>query len=277
MITRLQHARVDELVERIESLQHEVERLRSQCEHMDRLATVGTVAAGVAHEINNLLTPALGYIELAERHPEDAALLRKTVLAVAAGVRSAAGIARAALDFASPCVDPAELDGSTCNISDAVNAALQCVGREPARQGIRCEVDVDPSLHAAINPLGLQHVVLNLVINAIAAMAGRPLRRLGIFAQRAGDGVVLRVSDTGPGIPKAIRRQIFEPFARAGRASCDACHGEPGGRGLGLAVCRMILARAGGEISVESSSESGTTFKVKLRIPNKDRTLAADC
>jgi signal transduction histidine kinase len=118
-----------------------------------------------------------------------------------------------------------------------------------------------------MNPLHLQQVLMNLLLNAQAAMTkcedGPKGGRLTVAAITRADGTVgIRVSDSGPGIPKEIAGRIFEPFVTTKKPGSSG-----GGRGLGLAICRRLVEDAGGTITATSTQGRGTTFLVVLPSP----------
>jgi signal transduction histidine kinase len=278
---------LDELFKHLDSAQTELDSLRDHVAHLNRLATVGLLAAGMAHEISNLLTPVLCYAQLAAKHPEDASAQRKAAKMAHAGVTAAVRLAQANLAFASPA-NPKER-APACYVRAAVEAAFACIGgadrdvshlgngvttprdRVALPHGVSCTIKIDNSLRAAIAPLPLQQVVLNLLLNALAVLRHVEQRRIEITAVEEPKGsVVLGIADTGPGIPAELRDRLFEPFATGlcgdgpcktdgSPASPDAC----GGSGLGLTICRMIVERADGEITVRSTP-GRTLFTIRL-------------
>ena len=127
-------------------------------------APVGLIAAGIAHELNNLLTPAAGYLDMARLDPSDAELSQTAINKALHAIRSATGIAEAILGLG--CED----DGSTCNIAEVVDAALTCLGRELAQDRIVLQRNVDHAPPVCVDLVTLQQVVLNLVLNARSAM-----------------------------------------------------------------------------------------------------------
>ena len=229
--------------------------LRRELEHMQRLATLGTLAAGIAHEMNNILTPVLAYAQLAQSNPADSDLRAKALERTIAGVESVSRIADAILGFARND-DQVE----RAKVKAQIEAALACLGRDPVRDGVNLVVSVSPEAEVRIGPLALQHVLLNLILNALAALDGKG-GEVRITAQRKGAKTRITVADTGPGIPKEVAAKLFEPFvtshARPG-------NGGAGGSGLGLAVSKRLIESAGGTIEVSSSPGHGATLTVTL-------------
>ena len=249
-----------------------LDELHAQLEHCHRLATLGTLAAGIAHEINNILTPVLAYAQLARQNPGDQALHCKALDKAIQGVETATQITQAMLGFAS---NPNEVESA--NIADVVQSALECIGRDPSKDRIRVTTKVDPNLHVRMRPLALQQVLVNLILNACSVLR-RSGGELVIVASQPTDGTVqIRVTDNGPGIPAEIAGRLFEPFVSthkpqlhrsAARQSSDRSAGGRGGgkvgTGLGLAICRQLIEAAEGSIIASSKPGEGASFAITL-------------
>jgi hypothetical protein len=249
-------------LERLHAMEAELVAVRRELEHTHRLATIGTITAGVAHEINNLLTPALAYAQRAASDPDDTALLQKAVEKSRTGIDAASRILDAVLGFS--CADE---EPDTARPDAALQAAIDCIGRDLSKDGITIERTIPPDLTCRIRPLALQQVLLNLLLNACKAMRPRG-GRITVSAERP-DAATVRiiVADTGPGIPEDIISTLFEPFVTApianGRPSTGPAD-QQGGSGLGLTVCRRTINAAGGTITVDSSSGEGAVFCIEL-------------
>lgn len=249
---QLDHA--EQLLRELEQLEAQLNQLRDGMTQSHRLATLGTMASIIAHEFNNILTPVISYCQLALGDGADEALRTKALHRALDGSQRAAQVCSSMLGFAGESDGPA-----SANLARAIDDVFTCLARDPQRDGITLKVQVPGDLHAAITPVALQQVLLNLVLNARQAM-----RRRGgtlTLTAEAMDGRTVRivVADTGPGIPPRILPDIFEPFV----TQRDADERGRKGTGLGLAVCRNIIAQAGGAIDVESSS-AGAVFSIEL-------------
>jgi signal transduction histidine kinase len=246
----------------IEPPRERIAELTEQLQQTDRMATLGVLAASVAHELNNILTPVLGYAQLAQKNPDDQTLAAKALSRTATGIESARRITDAILGFAATGDDE-----SNPNILQTFEAAMACLARDPARDGIVFEAEIPGGLRACMRATALQQVFLNLVLNACSALVGPGWIQV---AAREGerDDVVITISDNGPGIPESIRDRIFEPFVtlsmRRSTEGGGTKLGQAGGTGLGLAVCRHLVEDAGGSISVETSEGGGTRFTIVL-------------
>ena len=256
-----------ELPERLATMERDLDTLRNEVEHAQRLAAIGTIAAGVAHEINNLLTPVLGYLQLLESCPEDQDIRRKAIDRSLSGIEAAAQVTRAMLDFSASDQEP-----PLANIAEALGATLDCLARDPAKDGIAFSSRVLPGLFVKMRPTALQQVLLNLILNACRVMRGRG-GELRVEAANEPDATtIITVADTGPGIPEDIADRLFEPFVRSGKA--DESGGAGRGSGLGLAVCKQLVEAAGGRIKAESTPGRGATFTIIVPTHRAERAKA---
>ena len=243
-----------------------MDQLRRQLEHSDRLAALGTMAATIAHEFNNLLTPSMSYARLAlrciERGQADAELTQKALHKCQSAGQKAGKICDAILGFARPAGEANA--ASESDVAAVVNEALTATGRALAKDDITVRQEIPAGLRVAIDPLQLEHVLVNLLLNARQAMHGRRRGTLSLVATvQAGAGgpwARLDVSDTGCGIAAADLPHIFDSFFTTRDASAPAGRGT----GLGLSLCRQIIQRHGGQISVQSTPGRGTTFHIIL-------------
>jgi signal transduction histidine kinase len=254
----------DELLAHLEQLEAQLEAIKAELTHSHRLAMLGTLAATIAHEFNNILTPMMSYAQIALAQPDDHALLVKAVEKALSGGERAARIAAAVLGFASQDSSEGSEQPAAADLRAVIDETFACLAREPRRDGIELVLDLPP-VHVAIEPLKLQQVLLNLITNARKAM-GRGPGRLTIAAREAGgDGRQVRISvaDTGPGIAPQVRQQLFEPFVTCPIDRDGAAMGEKG-TGLGLSICRDLIEQAGGRIWAESESGQGAVFHFTL-------------
>jgi signal transduction histidine kinase len=233
-----------------------LEEMGRRIEQTQRLVTLGTLAAGVAHEINNILTPVLSYAHLAKSRPEDTEMQEKALRKIVSGVTSACEVAQATLNYSKD-----DDERSTADVAETIHEAMGCLAREPEKDGITLATRVAPATLVQIRPLSLQQVLLNLILNARAAIKGRQ-GTISIEAVELPDEATrITVSDDGPGIPPAILENLFEPFVTtgAGRQAATLV----GGAGLGLTVTKHLIERAGGSI-VATSSDQGAMFEIVL-------------
>jgi PAS domain S-box-containing protein len=231
----------------------ERQQLQASLAQSEKLAAVGQLAAGVAHEINNPLTTILANAQLLKRSipAQDTDLLEMIGLIIQASDRASQTI-RDLLDFARR--ERYEL--APTDINETIQRTLALMGHELGSRSI--SLQFDPALDLpAINASQdhLQGVWLNLLINAIDAIDQGP-GKISIRTQKTEDSVQVLVSDSGQGISPEKLSRIFEPFYTTK---------EPGrGTGLGLSVCHQTVTRHGGQILINSQENVGTTFTVIL-------------
>jgi len=253
-----QFEQIESVLAELEQAEQRLDQLQMELARSHRLATLGTLAAIVAHEFNNLLTPVISYCQIALKQDlaEDPDLVRKALTRAHEGAAKAAQIATGMLGFArNQDADQAS------HVATVINDVFTCLARDPAKDGITLNLDIDEQLFVAISPLALQQVILNLVLNARNAMRAKR-GRLAITARPIDQKrAQLLVADSGPGIPKEIIDDLFKPFVTR-----RARHDDPTspGTGLGLTICHDLVTRAGGTIEVESHTGKGATFIIIL-------------
>jgi CheY-like chemotaxis protein len=239
----------------------EQKHLQTQIMVSDRMASVGMLAAGVAHEINSPLMAVLGNLQLslesvAPGHERDQSaptgrddLLREALEAA----RRVEAIVRDLRLFSRT-----EERSSSVDVHDVLDSTLR-MARNEIRHRARLVRDLGQIPKVRANPSRLGQVFLNLLLNAAQAIPdGRADENEIRIATRldAQDRVIVEISDTGPGIPLELRARLFTPFVTTKPAGL--------GTGLGLAICQRIVISLGGAISFESALPRGTVFRVQL-------------
>ncbi|HSZ58031.1 MAG TPA: ATP-binding protein [Tepidisphaeraceae bacterium] len=250
----------NELIERLSQMQAQLDSLREQLTESQRLATIGTIAAVIAHEFNNLLTPIVSYSQYAlvsaESGQPDMELVRKALSKAYQSSSKAGKICNSMLGLAR-----GESVSGLVSVQELVDEALSVLARDPKKDGIALRVQVQPDLTLDADRVQLEQVLLNLLINARQAMLGRG-GSITIKAQRnEPDEIKIQVIDTGPGIPQKLMPKIFQPFFTT---KGTTRRGETKGTGLGLAICKEIVEHHNGRIDVESTVGEGTTFNIYL-------------
>ena len=227
---------------------------RASLVRSEKLATVGRLAAGVAHEVGNPLGAVSGYAERARaRLPADAdPEVRDALERILVAADRIDRIVRDLLDFARP----APLEVRAVGVGGAVDAALRLAAVQARFRGVTASVELPADLPPVLaDERHLSQVLLNLLLNAGDAMAGQG--RVTVRGRRDGGAVEIAVTDTGPGIPPEDLPRVFDPFFTTK---------EPGqGSGLGLAICHSIVESLGGSIDATSPPGQGATFVVRLR------------
>jgi signal transduction histidine kinase len=237
----------------------ELRRSQEQVLRADRLGTLGTLAAGLAHEINNPLVSIRTFLSLApdKRHEDDPEFWNEYYEVATGEVER---IRRLVASMESMSRAPAEeVPTELCDPSELAATIGRILGGEAEAAGVRFEVDCDVEAPKIICVRDhLHQVLLNLVLNAIQASAAGDRVVLRVFAEEGDDGpgLAIEVSDVGCGIAPADLESIFDPFFTR--------KGPDQGTGLGLTICQQIVTAHGGSIDVRSDEGQGTTFRVHL-------------
>jgi signal transduction histidine kinase len=239
----------------------ELRRKQDELIQSSKLAAVGTFAAGIAHEFNNLLGSMLGFAELGYG-VADLEEKNRSLDVVIQACRRGRSITRGLLTFARRQGHQRAM----ANLTDAVDETLALVEIDLRKSHIELVRQVEP-VQSTICDLGqLAQVLLNLITNARDAMKPRGgTLTIGLCERRG--WLELSVNDTGSGIPEEIRDKIFEPFVTTKGALGGS---ETPGTGLGLSVSYGIVQEHGGTIVVESVIGRGTTMTVRLPIVSAD-------
>lgn len=262
----------EQLTRQIAFAQQQLDLVKQDLTETQRLATIGTIAAVIAHEFNNLLTPIVSYAQYAleslESGTPDMEMIRKALTKSYQSSTKAGRICSSMLDLAR-----GESTSNVVDIQRMVDEVLQVLARDPHKDGIALRVQVQPGLCVSGDHIQLEQVLLNLLINARHAMLGKG-GSLTVKAQRI-DGteeIRLQVIDTGPGIPEKLLPKIFQPFFTT---KGTAKKGEARGTGLGLAICKEIIEHHQGRIEVSSEVGRGTTFTIYLPLAQTLSSTAA--
>jgi two-component system, NtrC family, sensor kinase len=256
------------LILKVEELMQTTTRLtetQAQLVRSERMASVGRLAAGVAHEIGNPIAALMGMQDLLllDDHlaPE---IHRDFLVRMRRETERIHTVLRDLLDFARPEENlSAEPDApSAADVRAVVDDVVALVRPQKPFRALRIETDVEASLQVALPAHRLTQVLLNIVLNAGAAIASiqRVTGRVGIRAYSVDRLVHIEVEDDGPGIAPGVRDRLFEPFV----TTKDV--GE--GTGLGLAVCRGLVESVGGRVGVDASYRGGARFYVVLPRPS---------
>ena len=234
----------------------EKRRLREALLHSQKLDTVGQLASGVAHDFNNLLSIINGYCEIMSGKLETVPAAQKDLQEMHRAGLKAAGIARQILEFSRrQDTEPRVVNANTL-IREIADILRRIVG-DAVQVQLRLAVDLG---NIRIDPTQFQQALLNLCFNARDAMpqGGKLTIRTSRTTSEEDSStppmgrVAIEITDTGVGIPAALRRRIFEPFFTT----------KPHGTGLGLPTVMEILQRAGGNITVRSKPGVGSTFEM---------------
>ena len=241
----------------VDSLRERDERIKNYTQQKimesERLATVGQLAAGVAHELNNPLGGVLMYSHLLLENMKEDDPQRQNLEKIVTQANRCKGIVKGLLDFSrqtEPKMEPSE-------INELLNTALSLVENQAVFHNITVTKDLTPSLPAVMaDGQQIQQVFINIFLNAAEAMKGKG--NLSIHTKTADDEnfVQVEITDTGCGIAEELIERLFEPFfttKEVGR-----------GTGLGLSISYGIIQGHGGTINVKSKVGKGTTFIIRF-------------
>ena len=243
--------RIEEMARRI----GEREKLQAALARGDRLAAVGTMAASVAHEVNNPLTTVLGYAKLLLEDKRDDHPDRPGLALIAEEAERMKGIIGTLLDYSRSERAPRP-EGAT-DVNDSIRHTATLMVPQLRRSRVALDLDLADGLPAAAaGAHALQQVFVNLVQNAAQAMPGGGTVRVTSAFAPGKVAIEVNVTDQGPGVPESERKRIFEPFVTT----------KLSGTGLGLAVCKHLVTSFGGSIDV-SDGPAGRGARFRVIIP----------
>ncbi len=227
--------------------------LQEELLHSQRLMTIGELASGVAHDVNNMLTVIATHADLLERGLEDRPELKYSLEVISAAVEHASGVSRSMLEMgAKVAANQPVLDLGA--LTSEMIALLQRI--LPKRLSIELDSEVRQPLPVRADRIQIGQVLLNLALNARDAIEG--VGHLTLRLELDGDEHVrLSVEDDGPGIPPELEERVFEPFFTT--------RGDRGGTGLGLPMARRIARAHGGDLLLERPPGGG--LRAVLRMP----------
>ena len=232
-------------------------RLQDQLRHADRLATIGQLAAGVAHELNEPLGNILGFAQLAQKHPCLPKRIDEDLAKIVATCLHARQIIHSLLVFSRQM--PPQKAGLDLNV--VVEEAMSLLEQRCAKNSIRIVRDLAADLPQIVaDAPQLRQVLVDLTVNAIHAMPNGGV--LEVATRTADDRVRLTVQDDGIGMTEAVLKEIFVPFFTTKDVN--------EGTGLGLPVVHGIITSHGGTIRVQSSPGQGTRFDIELPVRTDD-------
>ena len=235
----------------------------------DKMASLGRVAAGIAHEIRNPLTGINSYLyTLRKKAPRLAAdqtaaeMLESIIDQVQSASDKVESVIRRVMDFAKPSLPRLQL----LPINRPVEATLELAAVTLRKSGMEVDIDLARDLpDCRIDCNRMEQVFMNLIMNAVEAVAGQPgPQHLAVSSVLEGEEVVVTVADSGPGVAAAVRSRIFDPFFTT----------KSDGSGIGLSMCQRIVTDHGGSLEVGTSGWGGAAFSVRIPVPGSLRISA---
>ena len=240
---------------------------------MDKMSSIGVLAASVAHEVNNPLSAMIGFSEMLtemEGVPDEAKKYARVIQLEGQKIHR---LAQQLLNISRQ----GKGERKPQNLNSIVAEVLTLTDHHLTRfQGVEIVKDLsDSDLQATMDRAQVQQVLLNLFLNAAQAMKEGGQLTISTFEEERedlGEGVGFRVSDTGPGVPEEKVKEIFKPFFTTKRH----------GTGLGLKICKDIITAHGGQIALEPHMSPGATFcvwipKQPVVVPDEREAQAAAC
>jgi PAS domain S-box-containing protein len=236
----------------------EAQRQRDELSHLSRVALMGEMSASIAHELNQPLAGILSNAAAGQRFIDrgnvDQAEIHELLGDIISDGRRASDVVRGIRGM----VKKGQVEHRSVNLNEVVMDAVRMVSADALLRSCQVETSLDTGLRAVeADPVQLQQVLLNLVINAFDAMRDTPIsrRKVLIATQSNGDGAVCAtVRDYGVGISAEMQDRLFDPFFTTKNE----------GLGMGLAIARSILESHGGAIAVKNADGGGARFEVVL-------------
>jgi len=241
----------------------EDERMQEQRIIADRLASLGQMASGIAHEINNPLTGVTGYAELLMKRKDIPKDIKKDLKIINDGGQRVASIVSKLVAFARG----QKLEREETSINQAIASTIAIRAYEMETNNIDVTLELAPDLPITVAYRGqLQEAFLNIILNAETEMKlAHSKGNLLIRTEKVDNTIRISFTDDGPGIPKENLARIFDPFFTTREVGQ--------GTGLGLTICHRIVAEHGGSMYAESEMGKGATFVVELPVVTEKKRL----
>ena len=233
--------------------QEKVRALQAELIHLSRRSAMGTMAATLAHELNQPLAAIGNFVAGTRRalqtEAPDRELLERGLEAIETSASRASNIIRSLKELNSGVAGRRQRLDPKPLIIEAAGLAMLGVDTPPALR-----FDLGEELLVAVDPIQLQQVLINLIRNAVEAVAGSPRPEILVSARGTAAEVEIRVEDNGPGIPPGMMGRLFDAFVSS----------KPDGMGVGLSVSRTIVETHGGTLSAANGPDGGARFRVTL-------------
>lgn len=236
-----------------QAAEEHIETLRADLIHVARVSAMGTMASTLAHELNQPITAVANYVQgvrdlLDTPHPDDLPMIRDALDDAKNEALRAGHIVRRLREF----VARGEVEKNVVDLPALIDEASKLALIGAREKGVKVSFDLDPrATPVLVDKVQTQQVLINLMRNAIEAMAGSPLRELSVSSRAAPNAMVqITVADTGSGVAPAIVDNLFSAFNTS----------KSEGMGLGLSICRTIVEANGGRIWMEPRPGGGTLF-----------------
>lgn len=241
------------LEKKVQERTDEIKKIHSQLFRSEKLASLGKLAAGVAHEINNPLTGILTNASLMLEDLDQADPRREDVEIIVKETIRCREIVKRLLDFAKQTQPQKKLT----NINNSIENIILLIRNQASFRNIQIEKNLDPDIpEIMVDPDQIQQVFINIIINAAEAMNKGGKLSIETKLDKNSNYITIIFKDTGPGIPDELKEKIFDPFFTT----------KESGTGLGLSISHGIIEQHGGTIDLDSKANEGTTFIINLPI-----------
>jgi signal transduction histidine kinase len=227
-----------------------IQSAREELIRRERISTIGQLSSSIVHDLRNPLASIYGGAEMmmdGDLTPEQLQRLAGNIYRSSRVINE---MLQELVDVSRGRIHPPEV----CRLAEVIGAAVDVLTPTAAEHGVTIRTGMDPSIELPLERARVERVFLNLISNAIEAMPSGG--EISISAAQNGTGILVKVRDTGPGIPENVRAHLFQPFVTSGK----------NGLGLGLALSRQTLLDHGGDLWVENTNGVGTTFSLRLPV-----------
>ncbi|HEX4137224.1 MAG TPA: ATP-binding protein [Bryobacteraceae bacterium] len=225
-----------------------IHEAREELIRQERIATIGRLSSSIVHDLRNPLASIYGGAEMMMDGHLSEAQLHRVATNIYRSSRAINDLLQELVDVSRGRSQAPEL----CRLSEVISAASDTQAGAAEQLGVRIEAAIDPAIELPLERARIERVFLNLISNALEAMPNGGC--VQIRAERNGESVLVRVDDTGPGIPASVRKHLFQPFVSEGK----------NGLGLGLALSRQAVLDHGGDLWAEETGSSGARFRLRL-------------
>jgi signal transduction histidine kinase len=230
-----------------------IQEARAELIRQERISTIGRLSSSIVHDLRNPLAAIYGGSEMLMDSELNSAQVKRLATNIYRSSRAVKDLLQELVDVSRKRMQPAEI----CRLRDVICAAAEVQAAQAEGQGVKLTIDICSDIELPLERARMERVFLNLISNAIEAMPQGG--SIHIAAERRDKEVLIRVEDTGPGVPAQVRPMLFQPFVTSGKKN---------GLGLGLALARQTLLDHGGDLWADESFVNGARFW--LRIPKID-------
>jgi len=254
---------VAEVTGTFDRMRRNLQKTQRELLDAERLATIGRMASSISHDLRHSLAAVMANAEFLCESNLTPTQREDLYAEIRIAVNQMTDLIESLLEFSRT---RESLRPSYGDVRSAVDRAVQGVKAHPEFQPIRFRIVADGSTEGWFDFKKLERALLNLLLNACEVVPPES-GKIDVRLHRTGECLEIRIADNGPGIAETVRDRLFEPFVS---------HGKENGTGMGLTVVQKILQDHGGEVMVEQTSASGTTFRVKVPLnPTAENALAA--